>query len=46
MNNDNNSKIVENNIVESNVDTIETIIDYTKKISSTQKGRKKIKRGN
>ena len=46
MNNDNNSKSVENNIVESDIDTTEIIVDDTNKINHTEKRIKKIKQGN
>ena len=46
MNNDNNSKSVENNIVESDIDTTEIIVDDTNKITHTEKRIKKIKQRN
>ena len=42
MNNDNNSKSVEN-IVESDVNTTEIIVDDINKINETEKRKKKIK---
>ena len=46
MNSDNNCKIVENNVVESNVNTTEIIVDYTNKTNNIQKGHVKISREN
>ena len=43
VNNDNNSKIVENNTVESDINTTGIIVDDTNKINDTEKI--KIKRG-
>ena len=45
MNNGNNSKSVENNITECDVDTTVTIVDDTNKIMILKKERKKIKHG-
>ena len=43
MNNSNNSKIVENNIVESDVNTTEIIVDDINKINYTEKRTKLVK---
>ena len=43
MNSDNNSKIVENNIVEKDVNTTEIIVDDTKKVNDTEKRTKVVK---
>ena len=43
LNNDNNSKSVENNITECDVDTTVIIVDDTNKIMILKKERKKIK---
>ena len=45
MNNDNNSKSVENKIIESGVDTTVITVDYTNKINDSEKEKKKIKQG-
>ena len=45
MNNDNNSKNVENNMAESDVDTTEIIVDDTNKINDTEKRTKETQTG-